>query len=180
VVTVHFTNARRWRDDFEARRGQCTVLLDPALAAPVDWFADVPTVLSAWEFEDAGAAALATGGDCPLADLTAVGGDPVDWLAGKRIGFGLARPTDDASAAFADAFSDYDAVSQALLQGVILTDYNDRLRYYDEQYVVSYETDELGVVVDEAGADQLLDVSDDLFLMDGVFIGRPFSSAFPL
>lgn len=180
AVTVHFTNARRWRDDFTARRGQCMVVLDPALATPVDWYADVPGILSAWEFEDAGAAALGTSGDCPLADLSAVGGDPVAWLGGKRIGFGLAQPTEAASAAFADRFSDYEEVSASLLQGVILTDYNERLRYYDDQYVISYETDALGVVVDEAGDDVLLDARSQLFLMDGVFIGRPLDLAFPL
>ena len=179
-VRLHFTEARRWRDDFNARRGQCVLVLDPSLAAPVDWYADVPTILAAWELADAGAAIQGVEGDCDQADLSALGGDPEVWLAGKVLGFGIAHPTEEARAAYAARFSDYEALAPALLQGIIHTDYDGTLRFSGEQYVLGFETDGLGVVEDEAGVDQPLDTERAIFLSDGYFVGRPFSSAFGL
>lgn len=180
ALRLHFTEARRWADDFAARRGQCVLVLDPSLAAPVEWSAEVPTILAAWELSDAGAAVLRAEGDCEAAELSAVGGDPEAWLAGKTLGFGLAHPTEAAAAAYAARFTDYASVAPAVLQGVLHTDLDGALRFTDQQYTVSYEIDALGVVADEAGADRLLDTRGAVTLSDGLFLGRPFRSAFPL
>ena len=176
AVTLHFSDAARWQGDFDARRGQCMVVLDPALAGVVDWSADLRGMLAAWEFSDAEAAALGTAGDCARADLDAVDGDPVAWLRGQRLGFGLRPPPPAAAARLAERYGPDPAVLGALLQGVVRGLGGRPARMDRDHVVFSFATDALGVVVDQDGEDVWMNLATQPILRDGVFVGRPLGA----